>query len=73
MKYRYIGDCATGFVSFTSGMDTVFMPAGEAVDVPDWLARKLANNDHFEAVTDDGVTIMPKRRGRPPKVRDDAG
>lgn len=48
MKYRYTGHCAAGFVRFTSPTQTVTMPSGEAVDVPDWLAKKLATNSHFE-------------------------
>lgn len=52
MKYRYIGRCAQGFVQFTGPKDTVVMPQGEAVEVPEWLAGKLANNSHFEKVED---------------------
>lgn len=54
MKYKYMGDCAAGYVEFAKPTQpTVTMPQGEAVEVPDWLAAKLATNSHFEAVNDD--------------------
>ncbi len=50
MKYRYVGKCRAGFVRFERAGESVVMPAGEAVDVPGWLGKKLAANNHFEAV-----------------------
>jgi len=54
-KYRYIGECAAGFVQFNRPNKIeeppVVMPTGKAVEVPDWLATKLADNSHFEEAT----------------------
>lgn len=77
MKFIYTGHCAKGFVQFQDKHGaSVKMPSGEAVDVPDWLAKKLATNSHFEAVieTKDGEVMLgasQKRRGRPPKAKDE--
>lgn len=63
MRFIYTGHCAAGFVEFKRNDEVVNMPEGEAVEVPEWLANKLASNSHFEAVSDeadgaagDGVT-----------------
>lgn len=58
-RYRYIGDCAKGEVVFTKEGVSVVMPKDVAVDVPDWLAAKLANNNHFEA--GDAPAEKPKK------------
>lgn len=69
MKYRYIERCAKGQVEFQTSDGLIVMPTGEAVEVPDSLAKKLANNNHFEAISEDGtaIAVVAKRRGRPPK------
>ena len=49
MKFAYIADCKAGCVKFTTASgESVVMPKGVPVEVPDWLAGKLANNNHFE-------------------------
>jgi hypothetical protein len=53
MKFRYIGHCAAGFVEFVRGDDRVKMRTDQAVDVPEWLGKKLAGNAEFEAVSDE--------------------
>lgn len=84
MQYRYIERCPMGYVEFVRGDERVRMYTGEAVEVPEWLGKKLATNNHFEAVMEDGQTIMaqgshsdddavysdsaPRSRGRPRKV-----
>jgi hypothetical protein len=96
VKFIYTGKCAQGFVKFTRGLETVEMPSGEAVEVPEWLEAKLKTNSHFEAVLEHEFVVdmesgdpdtelpqvevtsvevsteTPRRRGRPPKNRDDA-
>lgn len=70
MKFKYIGRCAKGQVEFDTPDGKIVMPTGEAVEVPENLAKKLRSNDHFSAVIEDSdgeTEIMPKRRGRPPK------
>lgn len=68
MQYRYIERNAKGYVEFQTAEGPIRMETGVAVEVPDSLGKKLANNDHFEAVTEDGsVVSVQKRRGRPPK------
>jgi len=48
-KFKYVGECAQGFAEFTfPDGGSVRMPKGEAVEVPDDLARKLEKNSHFE-------------------------
>lgn len=71
MKYRYIERCAKGQVEFQTSDGLIVMPAGEAVEVPDSLGQKLASNNHFEAISEDGTAIVAvgKRRGRPPKLK----
>ena len=50
-KYKYVGECAAGQVTFSRPTeDPVVMPTGEAVEVPDWLAKKLSTISHFEKV-----------------------
>jgi len=88
VKFRYLGGCAAGFVQFARANEpAVVLPEGESVDVPEWLAVKLKTNNHFELVPDDAVLVeigradgvvdqnvmLPKRRGRKPKVTSDAG
>ena len=53
MKFRFIGENASGCVVFRSANAAITMPTGEAVGVPDWLAKKLVNNREFEAVPDE--------------------
>lgn len=74
-QYKYIGDCQSGYVEFkdAAGVRTV-MPIDEPVEVPDWLAKKLEHNNHFEQVLDDGSSIgsdgvieQPKKKGRKKK------
>lgn len=72
MKYRYIERCAKGQVEFQTPDGLIVMPTGEAVEVPDSLAKKLAHNTHFEAVIEEdgeevALSSAPRRRGRPPK------
>ncbi len=63
MKFKYIGHCAAGYVQFSRPNEpTVVMPEGEAVEVPSWLAGKLAANSHFEAVS-----------AKPEAVKDSSG
>lgn len=50
MQFRYIERCPMGYVEFRRNDEVVRMHTGEVVDVPDWLAAKLANNNHFEQV-----------------------
>lgn len=64
MKFRYTGQCDAGYVKFGD----VVMPEGEAVEVPNWLSKKLANNSHFEAVAEEAAEAP--RRGRKPKSDD---
>jgi hypothetical protein len=75
MKYRFIGQNARGSVTFAWPKEpSVVMPTGEPVEVPAWLAPKLATHGEFEAVPDATVhQLVPKRRGRPPRkaVSDD--
>lgn len=86
MKFIYIGHCAAGFVQFAdpkANGKPIVMPEGEAVEVPEWLAKKLANNNHFEAVSEnfdalDFATAEPnadkpprKKPGPKPKVKAD--
>ena len=61
MKFKYTGDCAAGQVRFSRPNEAeIVMPKGEAVECPDWLAEKLANNSHFEAVNDSsGASSSP--------------
>lgn len=76
MKFKYIGRCAKGFVEFVTKDGNIVMETGVAVGVPDSLAAKLANNDHFERVLEDGEETQPestpKRRGRRPKAQPEA-
>lgn len=65
MQYRYIGRCAMGYVEFRRNDEVTRMHIGEEVEVPDWLAAKLANNNHFELVKDDGTVVAAKRGGWP--------
>lgn len=55
MKYRYVGKCLAGSVQFTFPDYVVTMPEGEGVEVQDVLAKKLAGNNHFEAVAETTV------------------
>lgn len=61
MKYKYMGDCAAGFVEFNRpnvpDEPSVVMPAGEAVEVPSWLEGKLKTNSHFEQAKAEAVKI----------------
>lgn len=60
MKFRYMGDCAAGFVEFVKPMHpTITMPKGEAVECPDWLTEKLMTNSHFEVVDDQKPVEAP--------------
>jgi hypothetical protein len=78
MKFIYTGHCAKGYVEFRHrDGDVVTMPYGEAVEVPEWLAKKLATNNHFQhAEPDEGetgefVNNSPPRKkpGPKPKVK----
>ena len=40
-------------------------------DVPDALAERLSGHSHLERDDDGDEAEAPKRRGRPPKVRED--
>jgi hypothetical protein len=84
MRFRYVGQCASGVVQFTRESETVVMPEGDAVEVPGWLAAKLKSNSHFEAVAEEPApeesapevvpVEAPKKRGRKPKAQtDDTG
>lgn len=59
-RYRYIGDCAKGYVEFHHENKSIVMRKGVAVEVPDWLAAKLSQNDHF-AVAEDAVPEKGKK------------
>lgn len=74
MQYRYIERCSMGYVEFKRNDQAVRFHTGEAVETPDWLAGKLANNSAFELVIDEDTALVAAapRRGRPPKVISDA-
>lgn len=65
MKYMYTEHCAAGFVQFTHAQtgETVKMPEGKAVEVPDWLAKKLAGNGHFQAVQEPAQKVAERHEG----------
>lgn len=60
MKYRYVGECAKGYVAFKlPGGDTIVMKQGQAVEVPEFLANKFAGNNHFESVDAPAKSAAP--------------
>lgn len=86
MKMIYLETNPKGFVRFVggpTGVDEVVMHTGVAVDVPEWLSKKLVTNPtfglaDFEAVElepvafdvlETSLIVEPKRRGRPPKIK----
>lgn len=63
MRFRYIGTAAVRVSTlghdFEYGVPTLVTPD---------VANKLRNNPYFREVADvEGVDIVPRRRGRPPK------
>lgn len=49
-QFKYIERNAKGYVEFQTPEGPVRMETGEAVEVPDSLAKKLENNNHFQEV-----------------------
>lgn len=77
MRWIYVGTCAAGEVVFRRRDESVVMRQNEPVEVPDWLAAKIAGNSHFVQapqaerpkpdlrLADDEFTApQPPRKGR---------
>jgi hypothetical protein len=73
LQYKYTGHCAHGFVEFKNSKDTVHMPIGVPVEVPEWLATKLAGNSHFVAVNEGVEIATPERKKPGPKPKPKPG
>jgi hypothetical protein len=71
VKIVYLGCEGAPLVSTHYGVEFTIGEAAEVTD-PEALA-KLTNHPHF-AIADetDFIPAAPKRRGRPPKVKEDA-
>jgi hypothetical protein len=61
--------------SFCVGFDGIKFPKGQPVEVTDkWIIGKARNNQFFDVDDSDEFASMhsePKRRGRPPKVKEE--
>ncbi len=55
MKFAYIGDpkggpCLAGQITYRNGVESVTYRVGVPTETPAWLEKRLAGNNHFQAV-----------------------